>query len=224
MSKKKFGSGFVGKGYYIALILCAVAIGISGYLYYAGVNDQTPEGEDISVVATNPSGKEEQPTVGTKPSLVGEEQITPTTGEVVITTKPLQTGSPVPGQVVAVYAMDRLDYNPTTRDWRTHDGVDIAAEEGAQVCAAADGTVYTVYEDDTMGTTVVIRHANGYVTCYASLAPELLVQPGDEVKLGQPIGAVGTSALMENAIGPHVHFSVSLKDEPVDPAAFLAAE
>ena len=223
MSKKKFGNGFVGKGYYIALILCAVAIGISGYLYYAGANDETPEGEDISVVATDPSGKEELPAVGTQPSEVGLEQTTPT-ADTVITTKPLQTGSPVPGQVVAVYAMDRLDYNPTTRDWRTHDGVDIAADEGTQVCAAADGTVYTVYEDDTMGMTVVIRHEGDYVTCYASLDPELLVQPGDEVKLGQPIGAVGTSALLENAIGPHVHFSVSLKDEPVDPEAFLAAE
>ena len=223
MSKKKFGNGFVGKGYYIALILCTVAIGISGYLYYAGVNEDTPEGEDVSVVATNPSGQEDLPVDGTQPSEVGFEQTMPTT-DVEITTKPLQTGSPVPGQVVAVYAMDRLDYNPTTRDWRVHNGMDIAADEGTQVCAAADGTVYTVYEDDTMGMTVVIRHTGGYVTCYASLDPQLLVQPGDQVKLGQPIGAVGTSALMENAIGPHVHFSVSLKDEPVDPAAFLAAE
>ena len=42
MSKKKF-SGINGKGYYIALILCAAAIGISGYLYYQNAQEQTPQ-------------------------------------------------------------------------------------------------------------------------------------------------------------------------------------
>ena len=117
--------------------------------------------------------------------------------------------------------MDCLGYNPTTRDWRTHDGVDIAAEEGTKVCAAADGTVYTVYTDEMMGTTVVIRHENGYVTTYASLAQQVTVKAGDSVKLGDTIGYVGSSALLECAIGDHVHFSVTCNGETMDPEAFL---
>ena len=39
MSKKNFSGNISGKGYYIALILCAVAIGISGYLYYRNTNE-----------------------------------------------------------------------------------------------------------------------------------------------------------------------------------------
>ena len=39
--------------------------------------------------------------------------------------------------------------------------------------------------------------------------------------MGQPIGAVGTTALMENALGDHVHFSVMKDDEPVDPMSFV---
>jgi murein DD-endopeptidase MepM/ murein hydrolase activator NlpD len=120
-----------------------------------------------------------------------------------------------------MYSVDALSYNQTTRDWRTHDGVDIAAEAGTKVCAAADGEVYTVYEDETMGMTVVIRHAGGYVTKYASLAKEVSVAPGDKVQLGDPIGTVGTSALLENAVGEHVHFSVTCNDKAVDPAEFL---
>ena len=69
--------------------------------------------------------------------------------------------------------------------------------------------------------TVVIRHEAGYTTTYASLAEEILVKPGDQVKLGQAIGCVGVTALLETAVGEHVHFSVSRNDEPMDPVEFL---
>lgn len=221
MSNKKNHSGS-GWGYYIALGLCAVAIGVSGYLFSLqneepdpALNDpnQTVAGtvpqDDIPVVATKPQTTE--PTEGTEPSATTE----PTSGW------SLKTGYPVEGQTVAVYAMDALSYNQTTRDWRTHDGLDIAAEAGTQVCAAADGTVYTVYEDETMGMTVVVRHEGGYTTEYASLSQEVLVTPGETVTLGQAIGTVGSSALLETALGDHVHFSVTQDGEPMDPLEFL---
>ena len=81
--------------------------------------------------------------------------------------------------------------------------------------------MYTVYEDDTMGMTVVIRHQDGYITKYASLASEVMVKAGDAVAMGQQIGYVGNTALLESAIGDHLHFSVTRNDEPVDPAEFL---
>lgn len=118
--------------------------------------------------------------------------------------------------------MDALSYNQTTRDWRVHDGMDIGAEAGTTVCAAANGTVYTVYDDESMGMTVVIRHDGGYTTQYSSLAQEVAVKAGDTVKAGQKIGSVGNSALLESAIGDHVHFSVSCNGEVVDPADFLS--
>ena len=220
--------GIFGKGYYIALILCAAAIGITGYVYYRNANNtqtqlQEPVSdaavsnqpqEDVAVVATQP-----QPTQGTievKPAAT-DPATAPTQGK-----SSLKTGAPVAGQTVAAYAMDCLSYNETTRDWRVHAGVDIGAEEGTEVCAAADGTVYTTYNDDTMGMTVVIRHEGGYTTQYSSLAEELKVSAGDTVKLGQAIGCVGSTALVETAIGPHVHFSVTYRDASMDPAEFLS--
>ena len=218
MSNKKFGSAN-GKGYYIALILCAAAIGISGYLYYRNENDSKPQLQSptLGVDATTPDDDIQavatQPTI---PDATGNQQ----------STKPapkptLKTGMPVSGQTVTGYAMDCLSYNPTTRDWRVHNGIDIAADAGTEVKAAADGTVYTVYADDTMGKTVVIRHEGGYVTKYSSLADEVSVAPGDTVTVGQAIGAVGNTALLESAIGEHVHFSVSCNDVFMDPMAFL---
>ena len=219
MSNKKFTNG---KGYYIALALCALAIGVSGYLYYSHANEEQTQlsSPDVTTPLTVPDEESDLPVVATQPQQ-SPSQPTETTAPTV-TRKPLQTMSPVEGEIVVVYAMDSLGYNPTTRDWRTHNGVDIAAEEGSAVCAAADGTVYTVYEDDTMGMTVVIRHQDGYITKYASLAQEVSVKAGDTVTMGQKIGYVGSSALLESAIGDHVHFSVTCNDEPVDPAEFLS--
>ena len=219
MRNKKYGSA-TGKGYYIALILCAVAIGISGYLYYANQTDDDPQlgGQDITVAATVPV-QDDVPVAATTPDSGEQTQATEPKPSVV--RKPIQTASPLEGEVVTVYAMDALCYNPTTRDWRVHNGIDLAAEEGASVHAAAEGTVYTVYEDETMGHTVVIRHEDGYVTCYASLSQDVAVAPGDKVTLGQKIGKVGNSALLESALGHHVHFSVTQNDAPVDPQKFL---
>ena len=223
MRNKKFGSA-TGKGYYIALILCAVAIGISGYLYYANQKEDSPQlgGQDISVQATDPVEEDNVPVGVTVPD--AEQVVNPTEPKPTVIRKPIQTASPLEGEVVAAYAMDALSYNPTTRDWRTHDGMDLAAEAGTAVLAAADGTVYTVYEDETMGHTVVIRHQDGYVTCYASLGEDVAVAPGDTVKLGQKIGTVGNSALLESALGDHIHFSVTRDDEPIDPQSFLSGK
>jgi len=215
MSKKKFTGSVSGKGYYIALVLCAAAIGISGFLYYRNAdkpNDSlqgdptviNPQQGDQAVVATNPDGS----------------AVANPTDPVVI--KPtMKTTSPVEGQTVAVYAMDSLTYNETTRDWRVHNGIDIAAEAGTKVCAAADGEVYTVYEDEQMGMTVVIRHEDGYTTKYSSLAETVSVKPGDQVTMGQTIGEVGNSALLESALGDHIHFGVTCNGENVDPNDFL---
>ena len=217
MSKKKFTGSISGKGYYIALGLCAVAIGVSGFLYYRNANKTTPPPDgtgdttgnlqnDQAVIATGPNGELISNPDGSDEPFA------------------LHTVSPLQGQTVAVYAMDSLTYNPTTRDWRVHNGVDIAAEAGSAVCAAADGEIYSVYEDDAMGMTVVIRHEGGYTTKYASLDKTVSVQPGDQVSAGQVIATVGNTALMESAIGDHLHFSVTRDGNPVDPDAFLAQE
>jgi murein DD-endopeptidase MepM/ murein hydrolase activator NlpD len=57
---------------------------------------------------------------------------------------------------------------------------------------------------------------------YASLSSDVSVKAGDSVQLGQTLGYVGTSALLESAIGDHVHFCVTQNDQSVNPADFLA--
>ena len=218
MSKRKFSAKMNGKGYYIALILCAVAIGISGYLYYQNANKTDPQmsNDPVDVVATDGVQAVATQPGTTEPSVDATEPVP--------TEKSLKTAAPVVGETVAEYAMDCLSYNETTRDWRVHNGIDIAAEAGTPVVAAAAGEVYTVYDDEIMGKTVVIRHEGGYTTRYASLGDDVAVQPGKTVVLGEKIGTVGQSALMETALGDHLHFSVTLNDKAIDPAEFLTGE
>ncbi len=220
---KHSGRGLSGKGYYIALMLCAAAIATTSYLYYRNaaqaqqavvqetVNVDIPAGtmgsDDVAVVATQP-----------QTSVPATDATTPSATE----KKPLQTASPVSGDVINGYSMEALSYNQTTRDWRVHNGVDLAAEDGAPVCAAADGEVYTVSEDDALGYTVVIRHNDGYTTCYSNLTEDTAVMPGDTVTMGQTIGYVGSSAIVETTLGSHLHFSVTQNNEPMDPMEFLA--
>ena len=210
MSDNKHGRSFGGKGYYIALVLCAAAIGITSYVYRDGQPDPAVQAANAPVSVTDTV------TLPTAPPKPGEttEPTQPTAGK-------LSVCVPVEGEVLSGYAMEVLSYNETTRDWRVHNGVDFAAPEGTKVVAAADGQVYTVYEDDRMGMTVVIRHEGGYTTRYSSLDSAVAVSAGENVTMGQTIGAVGTSALMENALGHHVHFAVSKNDESVDPMEFL---
>ena len=215
MSNKK--SNFRAGGYYIALVLCAAAIGISGYLYYRG------SGEEVRTAQTE---QVQQAQAGVPAAATRPGAVLPTEPEVPQTTqtpsgKPARTAAPVDGELVAPYSMECLSYNETTRDWRVHGGMDLAAEAGTPVKAAADGEVYTVYEDDRMGMTVVLRHQGGYTTHYASLAQDVPVKAGDKVTLGQTIGTVGTTALMESALGDHVCFRVTLNGDVIDPAEFL---
>ena len=188
-------------------------------MYYRNVNDipSTQVDTTTPTVLAGVTDREDVPVIATEPSDSGSPL--PSTENTA--PKVFKTVAPVDGETVAEYAMDCLSYNQTTRDWRVHNGVDIAAAEGTPVLAAADGTVYTVYDDETMGTTVVIRHEDGYTTKYSCLAQEVMVAAGDTVTMGQQIGCGGTTAVLESALDPHVHFSVTCYNEVVDPAEFL---
>ena len=125
------------------------------------------------------------------------------------------------GEEVAAFSVDELTYNETLGDWRTHDGIDIAAEVGTQVIAACSGVVTAVRDDDMMGTLVTIAHDDGYETTYANLRSSPGVGEGQYVSAGEVIGAVGSSSIAEFSMPAHLHFSVSKDGVPCDPAEFL---
>lgn len=220
MRNEKSG-GRSGKGYYIALVLCAAAIGITSYVTRPSKDKEPDTPPLLQAESAETASSQQTQALEALATEAPEESSVPSSAPQQTQPEKLRTAPPLSGSVTTLYAMDSLSYNETTRDWRVHNGVDYPGELGDPVSAAADGTVISVREDDSLGTTVVLRHTGGYETTYQNLEESVPVQLGDKVVLGQTIGSVGATALTESAIGPHVHFSVAYQDMPMDPADFL---
>ena len=133
-------------------------------------------------------------------------------------------GLPVRGNVTKDYSGEELVYSKTLNDWRTHNGIDFYAEEGADVLASADGTVEAILENGMFGRTVVLIHQNGVRTLYSNLADGNEVVVGDIIAKGTPLGKVGSSASAEALEEPHLHFEISLNDEPANPHDYITIE
>lgn len=130
---------------------------------------------------------------------------------------------PVEGEIVKGHSLDNLVFSETMQDYRVHRGVDISCKLGAEVVAFADGTVSAITDDYFYGTTVAITHSDGMVSYYMNLNPELeeYITVGAEVKSGETIGKVGTSARCELADNPHLHFELKVNGTDIDPKAEL---
>ena len=178
------------------------------------------------------------PTLEPEVTPTPEPEATPTPEpEATPTPEPEATPSPKPEQVPG-YQVAETDRNgdflwpvpgygtvSQGYDATKHTGIDISAEQGVAVIAAADGTVShvqtwdgsTTTGDQSYGNMVQITHADERTTLYAHLS-KVLVSSGDSVSAGETIGYVGNTG---NADGAHLHFEVRQSGQTVDPRPFI---
>lgn len=113
-------------------------------------------------------------------------------------------------------------YSPTLESYRSdHTGVDLKAEIGEDVRAAANGKVSMIYDDERYGKTVIIDSGEKVTTIYANLDENIKVTLNQTVKSGDVIGYVGNTAAYELADKAHLHFGLTVNDEFVDPTPYL---
>lgn len=241
---ERAGQVMAGKGFYIVLLLCVGALGVSGYYLFSGMSEQgrTVSGPAQVVVTPTPRPAPTAPQntqrVTPEPPSTATPRPVPTPAPTpAATPAPQPTPAPVPsapvtatasvftwpvkGEVLREHAVETLAYDKTMGDWRVHDGVDIACAVGTEVLAPAGGTVTDLYTDDMMGMTVVILHADGVMSACSNLAAVPNVEIGDTVRTGDVIGSVGESAIAESEEASHLHVSMTKDGVSVDPLDYL---
>ncbi len=121
---------------------------------------------------------------------------------------------PVSGNITSPFGERK---NPLGAGDDFHPGVDIAADSGTPIGAAAPGRVISAGPDGGYGNLIVLDNGNGVTTRYAHCS-QILARVGEIVGAGQTIGAVGSTGA---STGPHLHFEVRVNDKPVDPVPLL---
>lgn len=105
-------------------------------------------------------------------------------------------------------------------DGRGHKGMDLAADKGTPIYAAASGTVIYAGYDSDYGNSVVIEHSNGLKTRYAH-ASTLCISKGQAVSQGDVIAYVGSTGY---STGNHLHFEVMVNGNRVNPASYIGLD
>lgn len=127
---------------------------------------------------------------------------------------------PIVGDVLINYSMDKTIYFPTLDQYKYNPAIVIAATQGENISAAADGRVTSVSYDPGTGNTVVMELGNGYELTYGQLE-NITVSEGSYVHVGDGIGTVAAPTKYYSTEGTNVYFKLTKDGEPVNPLSKL---
>ncbi len=214
----------------LALTLLVTVIALSASKHSAKTTPTLSTSQSLQTLATKP-----------KPSQTQASSVPPATSDPSAgTTEPNETPDenendkptaaltpdficPLDGSLLKNYSADIPVFSMTMEDYRVHCGIDIGADAGEEVLAAADGEITSVFYDPMMGQTVEITHEGGFVTVYKNLQTKMpaSVTKGATVSAGDTIGYVGDTALIEISESPHVHFEMTKDGESINPLSHI---
>lgn len=225
----------LSKGYYVLLFCMVVLGGASVAITFKAYNlfakedyelyakDNIDENQTVSTISNSeisPSKNEDNSNIeNNTTNAAGAKVSTNSTAnqQTQTTVKPLSFSKPISGEIQKQYSIDKVIYSKTLELWKTHDGIDIAADIGTNVKAIEKGTVEKVYEDSFYGTTIVIDHGQGYKSSYSNLDKNTSVKEKQTVNKGQVIGKILNTAIGEIKDESHLHFTLFKDNNNVDP-------
>ena len=231
MKNNKFFEKFLGgKGFYVALGICMIAIGVSAWTAMSGLSEnqnsakeQTSQKQQITI--ETPANKEEsniEDTRSQNKTTSDNTDKTASLNDIKQDTQPVAKyfTYPVVGEIIKKFSDSELQYSVTYNDMRIHTGVDIKASAGVSVKSAGDGKVLSTLKESELGYTVRIDHGNGIIGVYAGLSSAFAVEKGDTVKSGTNLGSLGT-VNNECLDAPHLHLEFIKNGKPIDPMTLI---
>ena len=236
-------------GFYVALSVCLIAVGLAFWSAYTTLTDTSdasdneyfsslvsetsqPVAQEITGVTepeTVPDTEQQTESEGGKSIKLYESVTLPPT-EAVNAESPSDTLSavlrvtesliyPIKSQSVLREYSEEALYNETMRDYRAHTGCDFSAEVGENVYAMCSGTIKNISVSELYGV-IVEEECDGFSVYYCGLKPELSVEQGDFVTVGNTVGNVG-SVPCESADKSHVHIEIKSGGKLIDPMTVI---
>ena len=220
------------KGYYIILIVCIIATCVGGVVALQRTGDKDQEILSYNTASPAPDrGQTPGKNANVTPPPTDVQVMNPVTPEPSDnpidkdapspSPAPVKMTKPVEGDILQAYAADRLVYNKTLQEWRTHKGLDIAADAGTDVLCSYVGTVTDIKYDPRYGDTVIVDHGAGLQTVYCGVKAAEGIVVGHAVEAGTVLGKVSGDIFCEQEDGAHIHFEVLLNGTNCDPNEYF---
>jgi len=227
ITKEKLTDFLSGRGFYLVLAACLIAVGVVAWTAYSGfdiINDPVGElsSEDSSlfIYSSEQEVSSELPagTNAKEPYSSQDVSSAPTSPSADIVARKFT--SPIEGEVVKSFSADELTFSKTYKDMRIHSATDFSCEESSAVLSCGNGLVTSVINDAELGVCVEIDHGNGVIAYYCGLKDNLPVSKGTAVNEKTVIGYIGEIP-GECADGSHLHLEFYKNGEAVDPMDFI---
>lgn len=231
--ESKIKAFFKGKGFYVALAVCLVALcGVAVTTFMSNTPPIDTGEEDPTLPSTSSTTDKavDTPVTGIPDDRSTTAPSETTTTTTATTTEPdIQTGAtsvdlfilPLTNEVCGSFSDDQPVYSKTMNDWRVHNGVDFVGSDGQAVKALADGTIQDLEEDPLWGKAITIDHGFGIQSRYCGVTPS--VKEGDTVKVGDIIGNL-SEIPCESLEGSHLHLEITADGKLIDPINAIGQE
>ncbi len=224
-------------GFFTALSICIVAVGMAAYSTYTSLtgifDNNASESVAVNNVVTGVVEKETEQTDAETSEEVTEPVETKAEETEFVETEPKETKTALQTMVAVKtslsYPLDKRKvlneyseetvYNKTLNQWQAHTGVDFACDKGDNVYSMGDGEVKRIYDDDMLGKTIVVKAAT-YTAYYSGMSGNVKVEKGSVVKEGDVLGTAGTVPC-EDLEEDHIHIAVKVDGQYTDPLTLI---